>query len=109
MNLAFASKDLRRLCENEARAEDSLGKAAADALRTRLAQLRAASTVADLVAGRPMEIASNPHARMALQLGATGRLVFSCNHNDVPVDQDGRVAWKQVSRVKIVSVEVSDD
>ena len=53
MELLFKTQMLRTICEEEARAVSMLGVEAADRLRSRLADLRAAGTVSDLVAGNP--------------------------------------------------------
>jgi hypothetical protein len=51
--LAFASKTLREICENEEQAEQRFGKKVTEGLKHRLADLEAVSAAPDLVAGRP--------------------------------------------------------
>ena len=51
--LAFASKALREICEDEEQAERRLGKKVAESLKHRLGDLEAAPAATDLIAGRP--------------------------------------------------------
>ena len=53
MELAFESRWLRTVCENEADADRELGLAVAETLRHRLADLLAATSIDDILAGKP--------------------------------------------------------
>jgi addiction module HigA family antidote len=53
MDISFASKKLEKLCSDSREAMKVLGADGARKLRTRLADLEAADTVSELVAGRP--------------------------------------------------------
>ena len=53
LELAFNSRELRSICEHEPTAKDALGAEIAEALRRRLADLRAATSIADLIVGNP--------------------------------------------------------
>ena len=105
LELAFASKSLRQLCENEAKATQDLGGRVAQKLRRRLADLRAATSVNDLVAGRPRELEGVPHRNLGVNLSEGSRIVFCANHNTIPVLPSGEVDWSRVSRVKILRIE----
>lgn len=107
MNLAFATQQIRRLCENEAHADRVIGLKAARALRRRLADLIAAECVSEMVAGQPGEISGTN--QMRIDLGSGVFLVFCANHNEVPLSKTGSVAWTKVSRIKILSIEVSNE
>lgn len=105
VELAFAEKSLRQLCESEATAQRVLGERAALKLKGRLADLRAAATVKDLVVGRPQELEGSA---MALNLHSGSRMVFSANHHNIPVLKSGCVNWSRVTRVKILRIESCD-
>lgn len=77
---------------------------AAKALIARLADIEAANSVADLVAGRPREISANDYA---LDLDDGYLLVFTGNHHPNPTDQNGLVDWSRVSRIKITSIAIN--
>lgn len=95
MELAFAEKPLRDLCEYEAKAVKQFGRAVAAKLHARLSDLRAAETCAEITAGRPSLVNGEIH----LQLAEGYVLVLSGN-------QLGAMAkeWKTFTRVKIVSI-----
>jgi plasmid maintenance system killer protein len=105
VEIAFAKKSLRQLCENERRARRSLGATVAERLKRRLADLRAANCVQDLVAGRPRELAGTRAGQIAVELGDGFQLIFSANHSVPPLLDGVRLDWSKVNRVKIVSIE----
>src|SRR4051812_25948992 len=86
VNLAFETLALRTLCECQSKAERELGIRAAARLRERLADIRAAEVVTDLVAGRPREIQGGLHRHYAVDLTKSHRLVFCANHNRIPAN-----------------------
>ena len=109
MELAFAKKFLRELCENEARAQQDLGTNVAKKLKRRVADLRASPCVKDLVAGRPHELSGNRNRHVALELCEGYCIVISNNHAHVPMLDSGGTDWSRVSRVKIVEIVASRD
>ena len=109
MILAFPTLELRNLCLSQTKAEAKYGYKVAKLLRERLADLRAAESVLELVAGRPREMRSKPHNKYAINLADGYRLVLEVNHQNVPQKASGQVDWALVSRVKILRIEVSDD
>lgn len=105
MELAFATKCLRHLCESEVRAERRLGVLGARALQRRLAEIVAAESVEDLVAGQPRFIRENPHEQLVLRVGDNFEVVLKVNHNSVPMLESGTVDWAQVTRVQVLSIK----
>ncbi len=103
MELAFDSKSLRAVCENEAEAKLELGATVAEILKHRLADLRAATSVKDLVAGRPRISADREH--MIVDLCDGYRIVFKANHPKNPKSDTEDVDWERVSRIKILRIE----
>jgi hypothetical protein len=71
-----------------------------------VADLRAATSIQDIVAGRPRELQGARQNHIALDLCDGYRLVFCANHNKIPVCESGGVNWSKVNRVKIVEIEV---
>ncbi|MBI1246005.1 MAG: hypothetical protein GC202_13460 [Alphaproteobacteria bacterium] len=53
MNFSFGSKKLREICEKKATAEKAIGKRGAQILQNRLADIEAADSFADVIAGSP--------------------------------------------------------
>lgn len=105
MELAFDSKSLRTICENEAHAKRELGAKIAENLKHRLADLRAATSVKDLVVGWPRELDGVDRQHVALELCDGHRIVFSANHANNPMTAADDVDWPKVSRIKILRIE----
>jgi plasmid maintenance system killer protein len=105
MEIAFENKSLRKLCESERTARRSLGARVAERLKRRLADLRAANCVQDVVAGRPRELHGNSAGQVVLDLGEGAYLVFCTNHSVAPLSDGTHVDWSKVNRVKIISIE----
>ena len=105
MEIAFETKELRTICEIEAHAQDRLGDETAGAPKRRLADIRSAETISDLIAGRPREL-DNGTGQMVIDLYSNYRLVFCANHPSNTVADIGNLDWSRVSRVKILSIEV---
>ena len=103
MELAVAEKALRDLCASRAALDGRLGSERAEALRHRLADLRAASCIDGLLLQAPYPI--DDSGRMALEVVEGVRIMFCPNHQRVPVDGDGKVDWSRVSRLKIIDIE----
>lgn len=105
LELAFESKSLRTMCEIEARAMHELGNAVAQTLKHRLADLRAAASVNDLVAGRPHVLDSSVLQVMVVDLCDGYSLLFKSNHTKCPLTGADDIDWGRVSRIKIVAIE----
>lgn len=103
MELAFDSKPLRALCENEAQAKLELGSTVAEALKHRLADLQAATSVKDLVVGRPR--IGDDGKQMIIDLCSGHRMVFEANHIKNPKAKTGDVDWERVNRIKVLRIE----
>lgn len=104
MELAFSTKALRAVCESEERAQGELGVDLAGILKRRLADLRAAPDVTDLVAGNPRPAL---HSKKELMIDlADGFTVFlTANHAANPRLRSGDVDWSKVSRVRLLRIE----
>lgn len=108
LELSFETRELRTLCEDEAEALAQLSPMAAEALKHRLADIRAASTIYDLLVGdaRPYS-GSADGAIHVLDLADGWMLRFSANHCKSPRSTNETVDWTRVSRIKIVAIEFS--
>jgi hypothetical protein len=104
VELAFDSKALRALCETELKADEMLGADAAKLLRNRLADLKAASSVKELLAGNPRLIEENGDEAMLVELCGGYQLIFVANHVNCPVNADDVVDWHRVRRIKILRI-----
>jgi plasmid maintenance system killer protein len=109
LELAFESASLRTICESEQRAKRKLGANAAEALKHRLADLRAATCARDLLVGRPRRLDGGDGQDMVLDVCDGHRIVFSANHSNNPKTESGDVDWAKVSRIKIRRIERDHD
>jgi hypothetical protein len=102
LELAFETKPLREICESQEKAKQQLGARIAAVLKDRLADLRAAATVADLPLGEPHKVSGG----YVLELSDEFRLIVSPNHKSNPVLSSGAIDWAKVSRIKIIDLEM---
>ena len=109
VELAFASLELRSICESRRRATNLLGAEAARELAQRLADLSALTSAAELADLFPNDIVDRSRGERALRLQAGQDLVFCAGHVDVPVLEDGLTDWTSVSRLRILALEARHD
>jgi hypothetical protein len=102
LQLSFAKKSLREICENSAEANRKVGVDTANELRRRLADLRAATSVHDLLVGEPRE---TDGSKVTLDVGADIQITLCPNHSTVPKLESGAIDWSKVNRVKILAVQ----
>lgn len=100
---------MRSVCENEASARTALAPKVAETLKHRLADLLAATSVVDLVAGAPYQIDDGESQQMAVNLGEGFRIIFCANHTKNPISDSGVIDWKSVRRIKILEIANDTD
>lgn len=89
-------------CEDEDDAKAKYGLAVAKELQTRLADLDAAVSIKDLIAGHPKEIIKS--SNYGIDLSDSYKLTFCANHVTNPFI-NGKIDWQRVSRIKIIEIE----
>lgn len=77
----------------------------ADSLKHRLADLRAAAAVGDLLAGHPRPGNGPAKDHIVIDLCEEHRLVISANHVRNPATESGAVDWNKVGRIRILRIE----
>lgn len=103
MELAFATRSLRTLCEDDVRAWSDLPNATVVQLRDRLADIDAEEAMSDLAFGQPRFDAAPP-GRVRFELPAGYELVCVSNHPEPPVTGDGSADFSRVRRMKVIKV-----
>jgi hypothetical protein len=103
MELAFRTRKLRKLCQDHDDAVEAIGEAAADVLRTRLADLRAVTYLSDLPAGRP-EILDDDPPRLRFLLRDGWALLASVSHQVTPRTPQGDLDMTRVRRALVQEV-----
>jgi hypothetical protein len=104
LELAFHTKLLRKLCETEAESTRALGTKVSEMLRRRLADLRAATSIEDIVVGRLRPERGADAGNMQLDLCDGYGISFCANHVENPMTGDDEIDWSRVSRIKILNV-----
>lgn len=104
MDIGFQDDDLARLCNDSRIAERRLGSNSAKRLRARLADLRAATVVTELVAGSPHPLTGDRLGQFSLRLHGGHRLVFRPARDPIPFLRDGGIDWNSVTAVTIVEI-----
>ncbi len=107
MEFAFQDCELRDVCESDEKAREELGNEVAGALQTRIAEIRAATNVADLIAGNPRVLPDGTAYVLDLQNHRT--LIFNANQKHCPVDAQGKIIWPRVRRIKIMMIGGHND
>lgn len=108
MELSFQTRALRDTCESTDKLRRQYGDRAGESVKARLADLRAASTINDVVIGTPREVSHDGRPAMTLDLEDGYTMVFCPNHLKTPVSADASVDWSSVSRIKILAIEGSN-
>jgi proteic killer suppression protein len=104
MEITFSDEDLQALCLHSRIAVKQLGQPCARKLQSRLADLDAASCVAELIAGRPHPLKGARRGEFAVDLYRGFRLVFAPNHNPLPEREGGGIDWSRVTCVRITFI-----
>jgi hypothetical protein len=92
------------MCEDEQQAIETFGVEVAAALHARLADLRAAESVLDLVAGRS-EVRDGVPPVLVLSLPNGGRMLCSTNQANLHRDAGGSIDWRRVRRLRVDSID----
>jgi len=103
MDIAFQTRALRDLCEDELRLSARFGSDAATQIIARMADLRATEAIQELVkAGLcvPLE-----DGRLASSIDAGWRIVLAPNHLQRRRASSPPLPWSQVTRVKVFAIE----
>lgn len=109
MEVTYETDALRELCEVRPRAARELGNSIARKLFARVADLRAASTVVRLPAGKPHRLKGSRSNQYAIDLTDGKRLVLAPHGTSVPKLPSGGIKWDAVTKVRIIEIGSYDD
>ena len=105
MEIVFATTDLQEVCENEKKMKKKFGCIQSLKLKTRLAELRAAKCVGELVTGHPHPLDYKRSGQFSVSLWKGWRLIFESGNNPILRTSDNSVDWHKVTIVNIFSIE----
>jgi hypothetical protein len=103
MELAFATQELRSLCEDMHVAAQALEAEVVDQLKARLADLRAANAADDLLVASP-ELVLGSAPTVTVELARGWVMVIQPNHRRVPEGDTGGIDWTRVRRVRVLEI-----
>jgi proteic killer suppression protein len=105
VDLTFATPRVQRLFESEKALRRAHGDRCARKLMTRLADLRAASSLEEFhrLPGRCHELDGDRRGQLALELEGGKRLIFAPSTSDVH-RADGGLDWSRVEAVRVIEV-----
>ena len=103
VDLAFEDEQSRSVCIKRGRALAVLGPEVAHELNKRIADIRAAETVLDLLVGTRV-VADGGYEAIHVSLANGFELVFVANHVQNPTTASGKIDWGKVVRVKVLEI-----
>lgn len=103
MFFTYKNKKLQRYCSRQREADRKFGVDNGKKLRTRLADLDAASRVGELVAGRPHPLKGDREGEFSLDLAGGARLIFAAVE-PIPKSADGSIDWPNVTKIMITFI-----
>ena len=106
MQVEFASTRLQKVCESEKELRRTYGRDCAKQVMTRLADLRAAPTLADMrhLPGRCHELAGDRAGQLGIVLVGGRRLVLEPTAGWPEAKQGGVDVWTEVDAVRVLEI-----
>ena len=103
--VAFESKELRMVCENQELADEKFGAIVSGNLQDRLGDLMAATCIHDILLGNPRQTLIGTVMGYKIELSNAYVLSIIPGHLKPPLNEEGKTDWNKVTRVKIISIE----
>jgi proteic killer suppression protein len=104
MDIEYANKHLRKLCEQNRFAVQELGVNCAKKLQTRIADLQSANDVLELPAGKPHPLQRDRKGQYAISLPDGKRIIFVPANNPTPMIDDKNIDWSRVTKIRIIEI-----
>lgn len=106
MQISFASKKLKEICEEERALRRQHGETCARKVKSRLLDLEAASSLEVMrsLPGHCHELTKERAGQLALRLSGGKRLIIQPTTDPVPTKPDGGLDWSAVDAVEIVEI-----
>lgn len=108
LEVSFENIEIREICENEDLAEERFGSVVAKSLKHRLADISAAKSIFDLVAGNLKHVKGAP-TDCTIEVGSCFKLLFRASQTNLEKDKNGNINWSTVYRIKLLKISKSDN
>ena len=106
MKITFKHKKLEKLANDDRKLVKEFGKLRADKIKTRLVQLKYATTLEDVrnLPGNYHELTNNRKGQWACDLDQPYRLVFTPHESPIPTNEHGKYVWMEITGVELIGV-----
>lgn len=106
MDISFANKKLEKFANSDREAVRELGKRCASLFKTRLDDLKAATTLEDTrhLPGHYHELKGDRKGQWACDLEHPNRLIFEPHEDPIPTNKDGQYLWLEIKGVEITEI-----
>ncbi len=107
MQVEFSSKKLLKVCSLAKESQSKHGKRMSEKIQLRMTQIAAVETLADLYllpGARCHALTGNLKGKFAVDLVHPDRLLFSPDHEPLPLKDDGGLILKEVTAVLIEGI-----
>jgi toxin HigB-1 len=102
LEIAFANKRLREICESKSKGGAELGTNAYESLKRRLLDIDAAECLSEL---SWLDMVMINDGSVAISFHSGYRLLAVAGNRSMPRGTEGQVDWNAVDRIKITEIE----
>lgn len=102
---AFETPALRDLCEDPSIASKKLSPEVLQSLQTRLADIRAATTILDLPVGIH-QVRGERQELLHFDLGSGMQMIWTVNQPSPPMLCGGDIDWSRITRIRLLTIGV---
>lgn len=106
MKITFTDKKFEKLANDDRKLVRSVGKLRAEKIKVRLAQLRFANTLDELIdlPGNYHELTNNRKGQWACDLDQPYRMIFKPHESPIPKKENGQYLWIEIKAVEVIEV-----
>ena len=102
MEIAFANKKLREICESKSKGGAELGANVYESLKRRMQDIDAAECLPEL---SWLDMVMNNDGSAVINFHSGYRLLAVVGNRNILRDSEGKVDWNAVDRIKITEIE----
>lgn len=109
MIISFRNLNIRKICEDEIKASQVLGKEVTEKLKNRLSDIDSAETINHILVGNPSPqmYEGIKNFRFKINLYSSYSFMIEPNHKSIPMTGE-MVDWSKVNRVKVIEFLKND-
>ncbi len=106
MRITFTHKKFEKIANDDRKMVKEFGKLRAEKIKTRLTQLRFATTLEEIrnLPGNYHELTNNRKGQWGCDLDQPYRLVFTPHENPIPTNEHGQYVWMEITGVEVIEV-----